>query len=148
LKKIVLVSGGFDPLHSGHISYLNAAKALGDILIVAVNSDEWLRRKKGYNFLPWKERSFIVSNLSCVDKVIDFDDSIESASNAIYKCLEDYENVIFANGGDRQNTNCPELNDFINNDKVEFIFGVGGIEKLNSSSDIVKDFLARVKYTS
>ena len=73
MKKIVLITGGFDPLHSGHIAYFKAAKALGDILIVGVNSDAWLTRKKGSPFMPYKERAEIVRNIVGVDFVIDFD---------------------------------------------------------------------------
>ena len=71
---IVLVTGGFDPIHSGHIAYLKDAKKLGDKLIVGVNSDQWLTQKKGSPFLPIEERIEIVSNLSVVDKAIEFND--------------------------------------------------------------------------
>ena len=71
----VLVTGGFDPLHSGHIDYFTAAKMLGDKLIVGVNSDEWLARKKGHSFMPIGERTSIIQSLQVVDKVIWFDDS-------------------------------------------------------------------------
>jgi len=83
--KIVLVTGGFDPLHSGHIEYFNAAKELGDKLIVGINSDEWLARKKGQPFMPWQERAAIVANLRVIDRVINFDDSDNSAKGAIRK---------------------------------------------------------------
>ena len=83
--KIVIATGGFDPLHSGHINYLKEAKKLGDQLIVGVNSDEWLERKKGKSFMSWKERSTIVEALGCVDHVIDFDDNDNTAIDAIYK---------------------------------------------------------------
>ena len=72
--KVVLVTGGFDPLHSGHIEYFKAAKALGDELHVGINSDEWLIRKKGRAFLSYTERKTIVENLSMVDKIIQFND--------------------------------------------------------------------------
>ena len=73
-KKIVLATGGFDPLHSGHIEYFKSAKKLGDILVIGVNSDEWLTRKKGQPFLNLSERKTIIENLSMVDKVITFED--------------------------------------------------------------------------
>ena len=79
MKNIVLVTGGFDPLHSGHIEYFKAAKELGDELHVGVNSDEWLTNKKGRPFMPFKDRATIIENLSCVDKVLSFDDSDGSA---------------------------------------------------------------------
>ena len=72
--KVVVVSGGFDPIHSGHIEYFKAAKLLGDKLIVAVNSDQWLVKKKGKFFMPWAERANIISNLAVVDEVIGFED--------------------------------------------------------------------------
>ena len=102
--KIIIVSGGFDPIHSGHIAYFKSARKLGDKLIVALNSDEWLANKKGKFFMPFFERKAIVKNLSCVDLVIDFeDDELGSATNALYKIKEMYpdDKLIFANGGDR-----------------------------------------------
>ena len=72
--KVVVVSGGFDPLHSGHIDYLEGAKQLGDKLIVALNSDEWLTRKKGRPFMPFEERARILETMDMVDNVWGFDD--------------------------------------------------------------------------
>ena len=85
--KIVLVTGGFDPLHSGHIEYFKAAKQLGDELHVGLNSDEWLTRKKGRPFMSFSDRAAIINELSVVDKVISFDDSDNSACGAIYKAM-------------------------------------------------------------
>ena len=76
--KISVVSGGFDPIHSGHISYLKSAKKIGDYLIVALNSDEWLINKKKKVFMPLKERKNILRNISFVDEVITFKDDISS----------------------------------------------------------------------
>jgi cytidyltransferase-like protein len=137
--KIIIVSGGFDPLHSGHIAYFKSAKELGDKLIVALNSDEWLINKKGKFFMPFLERKAIVENLSCVDMVIDFeDDELGSAKNALIKVKEMYpdDEIIFANGGDRNKENIPEMS--VNN--VEFEFSVGGDDKKNSSSWILKNW--------
>ena len=75
--KIIIVSGGFDPIHSGHIAYFKAAKELGDNLIVALNSDDWLVNKKGKFFMPFEERKAIIEGLSSVDSVIHFDDDEE-----------------------------------------------------------------------
>jgi len=135
--KIILVSGGFDPLHSGHIAYFKSAKALGDHLVVALNSDEWLVNKKGKYFMPFEERKTIIENLSCVDSVIDFeDDHLGSATNALIKVKELYPNddISFANGGDRNKGNIPEMSV----DGIDFIFSVGGDDKKNSSSWILK----------
>jgi len=137
--KIIIVSGGFDPLHSGHISYFKAAKKIGDILIVALNSDKWLIDKKGKFFMPFLERKIIVENLSCVDLVIDFeDDELGSAKNALIKIKEMYpdDELVFANGGDRNEKNIPEMS--LNN--IKFEFGVGGNDKKNSSSWILKNW--------
>ena len=136
--KIVLVTGGFDPLHSGHIEYFKAAKTLGDELIVGINSDEWLIRKKGRPFMPWTERNTIVANLDPVDATVKFDDLDGSAVDAIRKVKELYPeaHIIFANGGDRTRDNIPEMVF----DDVEFVFGVGGVNKTNSSSWILEDW--------
>ena len=134
---IVIVSGGFDPIHSGHIEYFNSARELGDMLVVALNSDDWLINKKEKYFMPFEERKTIIENLSVVDSVIDFDDDdIGSATNALIKVKELYpdDKILFANGGDRNQENIPEMT--IND--VEFVFGVGGDNKKNSSSWILK----------
>jgi len=137
--KIVVVSGGFDPIHSGHIEYFKAAKLLGDKLIVAVNSDQWLIDKKGKFFMSFSERANIISHLEVVDEVIDFEDD-EDASCALglekIKNLYPNDEIIFCNGGDRKEDNIPEMK--VQN--VTFEFGVGGSNKMNSSSVILKDW--------
>lgn len=132
--KVVLCTGGFDPLHSGHIAYFNEAKKLGDVLVIGVNSDDWLIRKKGEFFLSFNERSCIVSNLRVVDQVIDFDDKDDTAIDAIKRTLSLYPQaeILFANGGDRTSMNIPEMQNFYNGN-VTFMFGVGGSDKKNSS---------------
>ena len=139
--KISVVSGGFDPIHSGHIAYFEAAKSFGDILIVALNSDDWLKNKKGKPFMPFLERKRIIESLSVVDRVIDFeDDEIGSATNALLKVKNIYKNdeIIFCNGGDRDENNITEMKV----KDVSFVFGVGGDTKINSSSTILKDWNA------
>ena len=139
MDKVVLVTGGFDPLHSGHIEYFKAARELGDHLVVGVNSDEWLTRKKGRPFMPFEERCAIIKELSCVDEVMGFNDDDDTANNAIFRILSTKgtrTKVVFANGGDRTKINIPEM---IYND-VEFVFGVGGEDKKNSSSWILKQW--------
>lgn len=135
--KIIIVSGGFDPIHSGHIAYFNDAKKLGDKLIVALNSDDWLVNKKGKFFMPFEERKAIIENLSSVNSVIDFlDDDNGSAVNALIKVKEMYpdDHIIFANGGDRNQGNIPEMSVA----GIDFVFSVGGDNKKNSSSWILK----------
>lgn len=138
--KIVLVTGGFDPIHSGHIEYLKEAKLLGDKLVVGINSDKWLIRKKGQAFMPWTERSTIIKSLTMVDEVIAFNDDDGSAINAIHVVQTKYpsEQIIFANGGDRVAGNIPEM---LCKDVI-FKFGVGGNNKANSSSWILQEWKA------
>ena len=141
---IVLVSGGFDPVHSGHISYLNHAQHLGgDLhLIVGLNSDAWLTRKKGRPFMSWQERMTVLDNLHMVDEVIAFDDSDGSSIDAIRQVRAKYPDahIIFANGGDRTQDNIPEM--AFEDDNLEFVFGVGGEDKKNSSSWILQEWKA------
>ena len=122
MKTIVLVTGGFDPLHSGHIDYFKAAKLLGDELHVGLNSNEWLTNKKGRAFMPFEERASVIENLSMVDKVISFDDSDNSACGAIYKTMATNGKVkiIFANGGDRTDTTTPEYKTYNDISNIEF----------------------------
>ena len=136
--KVILVTGGFDPIHSGHISYLNHADHLGDHVVVGLNSDTWLERKKGRAFMTWRERMIVLDNLHMVGEVIEFDDSDDTAIDAIRKVKEKYPNdeIIFANGGDRTAANIPEM---VCKDII-FKFGVGGVTKLNSSSWILEEW--------
>ena len=125
-KKVSLVTGGFDPIHSGHISYFERAKDLSNYLVVGINTNEWLTRKKGQYFLPWIERAEIIRHLDMVDAVISWDDSDDSALGAIAKCLEISEKVVFCNGGDRTKTNIPEQKGYDDDPRVEFVYGTGG----------------------
>jgi cytidyltransferase-like protein len=142
--KIVLVTGGFDPLHSGHIAYFNSARELGDKLVVGLNSDSWLERKKGRAFMPWEERATIISAMHVVDRVISFNDDDNSAKDAIRKAREIFPNhdIVFANGGDRTKDNIPEMDLLKKYLNLEFVFGVGGDNKVNSSSWILDEWKA------
>ena len=99
--RIVIVSGGFDPIHSGHIEHFKEAKKLGDILIVGLNSDEWLTRKKGKPFMPIQERLAVIRELRMVDSAVPFNDENDSSIDLIKKTLVLFDDVLFANGGDR-----------------------------------------------
>ena len=142
--KIVLITGGFDPIHSGHVSYIQEAAKLGDILIVGANSDEWLRRKKSQEFMPWEERAAILSAIKDVDRVINFNDQDGSAKDAIRKVRSIYPqgHIVFANGGDRTKENIPEMDLLSEMLHLEFAFGVGGEDKKNSSSWILQEWKA------
>lgn len=137
---VVISTGGFDPLHSGHIRYLSAARKLGNILVVGVNSDEWLTRKKGKPFMPFKERITIVRALKAVDYAISFDDQSDDACETITFARSVWPDakLIFANGGDRTMENIPEMK--MKDDNLEFVFGVGGTNKANSSSWILENW--------
>ena len=142
MKTLVLITGGFDPLHSGHIAYIQSAKKLGDTLVVGVNSDAWLTRKKGAPFMPFTERMNIVKNIKDVDFVLEFNDDDGSARSAIKLARQTWPDhkIIFANGGDRTDANIPEM-DIIDNN-LQFVFGVGGFNKANSSSWILQEWKA------
>ena len=128
--KIVLVNGGFDPIHSGHISYFKAAKALGDMLIVGLNSDEWLERKKGRAFMPWNERLCVINNLSMVDEVYTFDDQDGSAKHFIQQVRAHYPDckIIFS----EQKLSAQDLNAMYN--VADVVVNIGSNEGWGLSS--------------
>lgn len=142
MQTIVLVTGGFDPLHSGHLAYFSAARQLGDRLMVGVNSDAWLESKKSRAFMPWNERASVIRNLRMVDEVYTFDDLDGSARHFIQQIRAHYPRtrLIFANGGDRTAHNIPEMD--VQDDLLMFEFGVGGKDKKNSSSWILEEWKA------
>ena len=142
-KKLCLVTGGFDPIHSGHISYFTRAKDFSDYLVVGINTEEWLTRKKGQYFQSWVERAEIIRHLNMVDAVISYDDSDDSSCEGIAKCLEIAETVVFCNGGDRGKDNTPETIKYKDNPRVQFEYGIGGEDKRNSSSWILKGYFER-----
>jgi cytidyltransferase-like protein len=140
MTTIVVVSGGFDPIHSGHIRLIKEARLLGDQLIAGINSDEWLARKKGRAFMPWQERLCVLNNLRQVDEVYTFDDDDGTAYHLLQQVRAHYPEarIIFANGGDRTQDNIPEMTI----PGIEFVFGVGGTNKANSSSWILEEWKA------
>lgn len=142
LNTVVVITGGFDPIHGGHINYIKAAKELGSILVVGVNSDEWLVRKKGQSFMPFEDRVAIINALQHVDYAIPFDDSDDSGKDAIAWARRVYpdHHIIFANGGDRTASNIPEMD--VVDSNLSFAFGVGGTDKSNSSSWLLQEWKA------
>jgi D-beta-D-heptose 7-phosphate kinase/D-beta-D-heptose 1-phosphate adenosyltransferase len=128
---VVAASGGFDPLHVGHVEYLQMAKALGDKLVVIVNSDEFLVRKKGYAFMPLQERMQIVAALACVDEVVACIDQDQSVCETLRKLRP----TVFAKGGDRNSGNIPEKAVC---DELGIVITDGLGAKIQSSSDLVK----------
>jgi len=139
-RSIIVVTGGFDPLHSGHVSYLTAAMRTSAMVVVGLNSDDWLIRKKGQYFLPFEERKAILTSMYAVGAVIGFDDTDDTAKDAIRKVRElcPENEIIFGNGGDRTSENSPEME--IDDKNLKFEFGLGGEDKKNSSSWILEEW--------
>jgi glycerol-3-phosphate cytidylyltransferase len=138
--KVVCVSGGFDPIHIGHLRMFKEAKKLGDKLIVILNQDAFLLKKKNFVFMPFEERKELIESIRCVDEVVGCIDQDQTVCETLRFLKPD----IFANGGDRRNENdlleagvCAELG-------IEMVFNVGG-GKISSSSDLVKKAAEVVK---
>ena len=129
--KRIMVSGGFDPIHVGHVRMIQEAAKQGDVIVVA-NSDEWLMRKKGYVFMPWEERAEIIESIRGVRTVSTVNDSDGTVCEAIERIRPD----AFANGGDRKGNNTPEVA-LCNHFNIELLWNVGG-GKIQSSSDLVE----------
>ena len=129
-RKIVCVSGGFDPVHVGHVRMIQEAARHGDVIIIA-NSDAWLIRKKGYLFMDYNQRQEILYAFKGVVDVIEAQDD----DGSVCTTLRHINPAIFANGGDRGDTNTPEV-DLCNELGIETLWNVGG-GKIQSSSDLV-----------
>ena len=135
----VLVTGGFDPIHKGHIALFKHARAYGTHLVVGLNSDEWLIRKKGRYFMDYDERKEILLSLSCVDEVISFNDDDDSSNDAIEQLIQ-HSPIIFCNGGDRGKDNVPEHDKYWCDARVVFKWEIGGNDKKNSSSTLLNKY--------
>ena len=131
-RPTVAVSGGFDPVHVGHVRMILEAAEVGDVIVIA-NSDEWLMRKKGYVFMPWEERAEILGSIRGVLKVITVDDS----DGTVCEALRREKPTFFANGGDRKTDNTPEM-DVCSELGIGLLWEVGG-GKIQSSSELVKN---------
>lgn len=132
MSKSVVVSGGFDPIHVGHLRMFEEAAKLGSLTVV-INTDEWLIRKKNYVFMPWEERAEIIAAFSCVDSVVMASDEDRTVCESLREIRPD----IFANGGDRGEKNTPEA-DVCEELGIEMVYNVGG-GKVRSSSHLVRD---------
>jgi D-beta-D-heptose 7-phosphate kinase/D-beta-D-heptose 1-phosphate adenosyltransferase len=141
-RKTIMVSGGFDPVHVGHIRMILEASKYGDVIVVA-NSDDWLFRKKGFVFMEFEQRAEVLSSIKGVILVSGVDDSDGTVREAIRRLKPD----IFANGGDRKKHNTPEQ--FICEELgIEMLWGIGGENKANSSSELVERVLVKSKTSS
>jgi glycerol-3-phosphate cytidylyltransferase len=137
---VVAVSGGFDPVHMGHVYHLRDAKKLGDHLLVILHSDQWLINKKGYYFMRYEERKVILESIRYVDEVVPTVDD----KSSVYKSLEHYSPDIFAKGGDRTEIQMPKEELAIcKKCGIKIVYNVGG-GKIQSSSELVKKVKTRL----
>ena len=133
-RPTVMVSGGFDPVHVGHIRMIREAANYGDVIVIA-NSDEWLHGKKGFNFMDFKSRYEILDSIKGVLLV----DSVNDSDGTVCDALRRHKPTYFANGGDRGKNNTPEVL-LCGELGIELLWGIGGEEKIESSSDLVNPF--------
>jgi cytidyltransferase-like protein len=131
-KDTVMVSGGFDPVHVGHIRLILEAAKFGDVIIIA-NSDKWLYKKKGFIFMTFAQRKEILDAIKGVILV----DSVNDKDGTVCEAIRTHKPTYFANGGDRHRTNTPEVT-LCQELGVEMLWGIGGDKKSESSSELVK----------
>jgi len=136
-KKIVVVSGGFDPVHIGHVRMFNEARALGDELIVVINNDNWLMKKKGFVFMPEAERKEVIEAFRAVDRVVLTHHEKDTTDMSVCDVLRVLRPDIFANGGDRKLDNVPEVA-VCKEIGCEMVFNIGRGGKVQSSSDLAQ----------
>ncbi len=134
----VAVSGGFDPIHIGHVRMFREAKSLGDKLVVIVNNDHWLRKKKGYAFMPQRERMELIQSLPFVDRVVFTDHRKDDPDMSVARTLAKLKPAIFANGGDRRNINDIPEGAVCKKYGIKMVFNVGCGGKIQSSSWLIK----------
>lgn len=136
-EDVVVISGGMDPVHGGHIDYITQAAKYG-VVVLLLNSDEWLKRKKGYIFMKWPERQKILmamENIKSVHSVNDEDDTVVKGLTFIRWLYPD-KKIYFAKGGDRGPDNTPEA-EWCDHLGIEMLYGIGG-EKTQSSSELIR----------
>lgn len=153
-KKVVMVSGGFDPVHVGHLDMFKEAKELGDELVVVVNNDNWKKAKRRYVFMSDQDRREIIEALKFVDRVVltEHEDPKTPKDMSVINELKKIRPHIFANGGDRNEEDAknPESSLFYEveickNLGIEMVFGIGKKGKIRSSSDLVKEAVKKHK---
>lgn len=142
--KVVAVSGGFDPVHIGHVRMFKTARKLGDELVVILNNDNWLKKKKGYAFMPEKERKELLENIRWVDKVVLTGHLENSNDMSVCRELEKIKPDIFANGGDRKLDNIPEVG-VCKKHHIKMVFNIGQGGKVQSSSWLLKNYFEKIK---
>lgn len=135
-KIVVAVSGGFDPVHIGHVRMFNEARALGDELVVILNNDNWLKKKKGYAFMPEKERKEVLEAFRAVDRVVLTTHRPDDPDMSVVRALREVRPDIFANGGDRKVNNVPEV-PVCDEIGCAMVFNVGKGGKVQSSSWLI-----------
>ena len=142
IKTVAVVSGGFDPLHPGHVLLFRDARKFGQIVIAGVNSDDWLTRKKGKPFMSFEDRLYMVQSNQYVDLAMGFVDDDDTAINLLYKVSQTFSDsfITFCNGGDRGDSNTPEHDHFKGDSRFHCSFGVGGDWKISSSSKLLDDW--------
>lgn len=136
-ETVVAVSGGYDPLHIGHVRLFQEAKKLGDKLVVILNNDNWLKKKKGFVFMPQKERQEIIEAIGCVDKAVLTGHRPNPKDMSVCAELKKIKPHIFANGGDRHRRNVPEAA-ICKAIGAKMVFNVGKGGKVQSSSRLVE----------
>ena len=134
-KKTIAVSGGFDPIHAGHVRMILDAATYGDVIVI-LNTDDWLYRKKGYAFMQWEERAEILRSVRGVVNVVSADDKDDTVCNTLRHLKEDIDLDIFANGGDRILNNTPEMN-LCKDIEISLLWNCGG-GKIQSSSQLIE----------
>lgn len=143
-KIVVAVSGGFDPIHIGHVRLFKEAKKFGDELVVILNNDNWLNKKKGFSFIPDQERKEIIESIKCVDRVILTKHGPDPEDMSVCRELEELKPDIFANGGDRVENNVPEV-PVCQTINCKMVFNIGKGGKIQSSSWLLEKFLKNAK---
>lgn len=131
-RPTIMVSGGFDPVHAGHIRMIRAAAEYGDVIVIA-NSDSWLHDKKGFVFMDFNQRAEILNSIKGVILV----DSVDDSDGTVCEAIRRLRPTFFANGGDRGKHNTPEQN-VCDELGIEMLWSIGGDEKVAASSDLVK----------